>query len=370
MGYNVGKQGNRVTRTIPTEFTFGQANFQRANGVEQMAVNGGSTVAEEVWDGDGTYWTRSGIGSVRSGAAHSGPKVLDTGVGVANDQCKFDYGSNRDLEASFDSIAFWMSPQAYPSGSRLRARWRTTGDSGSWISGGVNIEDYVSNFDIGVWQRVIVPLEDFNLTGDAGRFVLILKDEAGQHFYFDDFEMLNSGSDGPYQYRVTPDTTDRYHVSQLVLVVEAEATGWDGSAFADIAGGLESGLVLRQRRSGEGTLWSTTMKNNSDLFGKLIPAYDFTFSGGSLLVTFAVRPSKADIVVDGSLGERLDWVVRDDLSSLANVRAYAQFGVEHLPQTCMFRSDETVTAADGILLNGVHYRVDEVVTATDGLVVV
>ncbi|NIT79752.1 MAG: hypothetical protein GWN58_33890 [Anaerolineae bacterium] len=350
MGYNVDGQGNQITRTIPTEYTFGQAHFQRDDGVEQMAVNGGSTVSEEVWDGDGTYWTRSGIGSVTTGAAHSGTNGLDTGVASLNDQCRFDYGSDRDLESSFDSIAFWMSPQAFPQGSRLRARWRTSGESGSWISRGVNIADYVSNFDIGVWQRVIIPLVDFDLTGNAGRFVLLLRDTAGQHFYFDDFEMLNSGSDGPYRYRVTPDNTDRYHISQIVLVVEAEATGWDGSAFADIAGGLESGLLLRQRRIGDGTLWSTTMKTNADLFGKLIPAYDFTFSGGHLMVTFAVRPSKADIVIDGSRGEHLAFVVRDDLSSLANVRAYAQYGVEHLPQTFAFQSDETVTTADGLVV--------------------
>ena len=324
---------------------FAQSHFQRSDGVEQMAVNGGSTVAEEVWDGDGSYWTRSGIGTVTTGSAHSGTNGLDSGIAALNDTISFAYGPDRDLESLFDSIAFWMNPRAYPNGSRLRARWR---NSSGWVGSGVNIEDYVTNFDVGVWQRVTIPLADFDLDGNAGTFRLMLRDAAGQHFYLDDFEMLNSGTDGPYTYRVRPDETDCYHVSKIVLTVEAEAAGWTGSAFADIASGLENGLLARQRRSGEGTLWATVMKNNSDLFGKMTPTYDFQFSGGTLMITFMLVPDKADIVLDGSKGDRLDWVVRDDLSSLDNVRAYVQYGIEHIPQTYTRSAAETVTASDGL----------------------
>jgi len=120
-------------RTLPPDFNLRLQKFLRTDdGSEQMAVNGGSTWAEDVWDGTGASdtgsdWTRGGEGSESAGSAHSGTNGLDTGTLSTDDVFWFDYGSNRDLPSSFDSISFWINAQAYPSGSVLRCAWAPTG---------------------------------------------------------------------------------------------------------------------------------------------------------------------------------------------------------------------------------------------------
>ena len=89
------------------DLTLGIEKFVRSdNGTEQMAVNGSSTQAEDVWDGTGASdtgsdWTRGGTGSEQAAAKRSGTNGLNTGVTSKNDIWWFDYGSDRDLEASF-----------------------------------------------------------------------------------------------------------------------------------------------------------------------------------------------------------------------------------------------------------------------------
>ena len=303
------------------------AKFLRSDdGSEQMAVNGSSTWAEDVWDGDSSAWTRGGVGSVTTGSKHSGTYGLDTGVTSKNDIWWFDYGSDRDLEASFDSISFWMNPQAFPENSKVRCGWAVTGSS-SIVGTPCQVTDYVPNMDTGVWQRVTIPLSDFNLTGNVGRFIMQARVTDGQRFYFDDFDMLNSAGDGPYKFRVLGETGVNKHVSRITLLLAAPETGWNSDAFGNIVGGLEQGLILRQGiASTQEVLWSITMKTNMELFGTLVPSEPINFYDGETMLVFNIVPEKSSIVLDYDSG--LEFVVRDDLSTLTNMRAFLQYGVE------------------------------------------
>lgn len=321
-------------RILPPDFKLGLDKFVRvSDGVEQMAVDGRSTSAEDVWDGTGAGdtgadWTRGGEGSESTASAHSGTNGLDTGVLSTDDVWWFDYGSNRDLEAvPYDSISFWMNPQAYPSGSVLRCAWAQTGNT-TVIGNSVKVGDYISNTDLDVWQRVSIPLADFNLDSTAvGRFIFQAKQEDGQQFYFDDIDLLDSESDGPYHYRVTGETGELRHVARITLIIASGEEGWESSAFADIAGGLELGLILRKGTlSTQEVEWSTVMKNNMDLFGQMVPSDPINFSDNELMMVFNIEPKIASIVLTDDDG--LEFIVRDDLSTLTNMRAYLQYGVE------------------------------------------
>lgn len=313
------------------KFTFGQTRFLRTDdNSEQMAVDGRSTSAEDMWDGTGASdsgtenWTRSGIGSESTASKHSGTNGLDTGVASSGDSINFDYGSDRDLEASFDSVSFWMKPIAYPPTSNLRAMFRNSGTTTN-VGAPVKVADYVSNMDLGVWNHVLIPLDDFGLTGNAGRFTLRTLNTAGQRFYFDTFELLNSTGDGPYRFRVAAPENTIWRVSLISLVLAASDSGWDSDAFATIAAGLENGLILRQRRLSESeVLWATVVKNNQDLFGKFIPAEPFAFGDNELQMVFAIEPRLATIEITDD--EVLEFVLRDDLSTLNNMRSYLQVG--------------------------------------------
>ena len=316
------------TRILPAEFNLKLAKFLRSDdGSEQMAVNGSSTWAEDVWDGDTSAWTRGGVGSVTEGSKHSGTYGLDTGVVAKNSVFWFDYGSDRDLEASFDSVSFWLNPQAFPGGSKLRCGWAASGTS-TILGSACQVTDYVPNMDTGVWQRVVIPLADFNLgTNDVGRFMLQTRDVDDQQFYFDDCDMLNSSGDGPYKFRVQGESGIRKHVSRITLILAAPETGWNSSAFGNISGGLELGLLLRQMViSTQEVIWSIAMKTNMELFGGMVPSDPINFADGEMMIVFHMTPEIASIVLDEDAG--LEFVVRDDLHTLTNMRAYLQFGVE------------------------------------------
>jgi hypothetical protein len=152
---------------------------------------------------------------------------------------------------------------------------------------------------------------------------------SGQQFYFDDIDMLNSTSDGPYKFRVTGEAGIRKHVARITLLVAAPESGWSSTAFANIVGGLELGLILRQGVvSTQEIIWSIVAKTNMELFGALVPSDPVNFSDGELMIVFNITPEIASIVLDDDAG--LEFIIRDDLSTLTNMRAFLQYGVEEL----------------------------------------
>jgi len=114
----------------------------------------------------------------------------------------------------------------------------------------------------------------------------------------------------------------------MVVTIAAPASGWNSSAFANIAGGLTNGLLLRQRKlSTSETLWQINAKNNIDLFGRYHPQESFEFANGELLVGFMIKPGQnaSVVVTDDAV---LEYVVRDNFSTLNNMRAFLHYGVE------------------------------------------
>jgi hypothetical protein len=288
---------------------------------------GASTV---MWNGStdaGGDWTPSGEGSETAGAAYGGSNLgWDSGVAGKDNDTKFDNGSMIDIDGTYQTLEFWLNTQAYPGGSFLSLQWLNDVDGS--VGSRLDVENYVTNFDIGVWQKVSIPIADFNLPGNAQKLQVFYRKAAGQHFYFDDFELLQSGGGGgPFVYQVAaPDAETSYHVSMLVLLISGTASGWNSSTFANITA-LTNGLLMRQRRlSTAEVLWSINSKDNTDLFGRFHPQDDITFADNTLLVGFMLKPGKASVVVTAD--DVLEFVVRDDLSGLAEARAFVHYGVE------------------------------------------
>jgi len=201
MGYQTDAQGNRIF--TEKELPHGQSRFLRTDiGTELMNVNGlapgGTTI---IWNGEGTYWELEAQGTSETYAAKNGTYGLDSGVRTAGQETRFDYGSNQDIDGSYQTVQFWMQPKAFPVGADLRIRWRTSG--GGTPGNLLSVEDYVPNMDLDVWQQVSIPIADFNLDEtDVAKLVLIYALQGGQQFYFDDFELVAAGAGGPYTFRV------------------------------------------------------------------------------------------------------------------------------------------------------------------------
>jgi hypothetical protein len=334
MGYNRTVDGTQIFAS--QRLTLGQSKFVEVDdGYESLALNGSSGGSVTVvWNGTGAGdtggdWTLSDDGTETAAAMRSGTNGLDSGERTNNDKTTFTTSPAFDVEASYDSISFWMNPQLKEANTDLMVRWfNGAGSVGSLL----NVENYVSNFDIGVWQKVTIPLADFNLSGgliDNFKFVYSGQGPKKQQYYFDDIELNGVSGLGPYVYRVEADGYNVYHIDQVCLVLVTNDSGWNSDDFTNITGGLETGVIVRHFRKSDSTvLWSVVLKNNMDLFGRLTATNDATFLDSEHLMTFELNPGSAKVLVTDD--DVLDIVVSDDLSSLTNFRAFVHYGIEEI----------------------------------------
>ena len=318
------------------ELVLGVEPFVRTDdGSELMNVNGVAVGAPVVlWNGTGVSdtgsdWAQSDTGTEQAAANHSGTNGLDTGVTAQNDTTIFDNGAMIDVNTLYDQIDIWVNPQAFPPGSRLQIRWRD--DLNANVGNQLRIDQYAPNMDAGVWQKISIPIVDFGLTGNVQKLRLRYGNSAGQHYHFDDIELISAAAGGPYRFRVAaPDANTVYHLSMAVLMITAPDAGWTSTAFADIVGGLSQGIIMRHKKKSTGdVLWKFVTKNNQQLFGQYHPQESFVFADNKLLVGFMVKPGKANVKITND--DVLDFVVRDDLSTIPEIRAYCHFGKEIIP---------------------------------------
>jgi hypothetical protein len=320
----------------PRSLTLGQSEFLRTdNGSAVMNIDGRSTgTAVNIWNGTGAGdtgadWTASGTGSETAGSSHSGTNGWDTGVTSLNNNTNFDIGSDVNIVDGYSELNFWLQPKAFPPGAKLSCFWRNS--SNQTVGNNLNVANYTTNMDIDVWQQVSIPIADFALTGDVDKLRFKYAAAAGQQHWIDDIEIVTTAN-GPFRFRVAaPDAYNCYHLSMAVLVISAPSAGWNPTAFANIANGLSKGVIFRHKRISTGdVLWSINSKDNTDLFGRFHPQDDIVFANGDMLVGFMIKPGKASVVISDD--DVLDFVVRDDLSSLTSVRAFAHYGIEVIPQ--------------------------------------
>jgi hypothetical protein len=311
-----------------------QTVFVRDDGVALMNVDGSiSGSATIIWNGTGSLdtggdWTHSQKGVETSGSAYTGSNGLDSGVVLKNDVSRFDGGADQDIAGSYSTLTFWMMPKAYPAGSKLRVRWATA--AGGSHGNRLDVENYTSNMDLDVWQKVTIPISDFGLTTavDKINFRYGIKD--GQHFYFDDIKLWQTGSQNFKTYHTTVSGNVRWHVGHLHLVITAPDAGWNSTGFAN-GSTLENGLLIRCINTGSGeTYWNINIKDNVELFGHTHVANDISFADGERTFSLVAEPSPASVVLSGST--RLEMIVRDDISNITAMRGFAHMGVEELDE--------------------------------------
>lgn len=325
MGYKKTADGNQII--AGRKLQLGQASFLRIDdGTAALNVNGlAAGTPVPIWDGEGSYWTPGDQGSAETYAAKTGTYGWDSSPTSLGQDTKFDHGDNMDI-TQYDTLSFWFQPKAYPAGSDLQVFWRTSG--GSNPGNVLHVEDYVTDMDLDEWQHVEIPIADFALGADVDKILFKYAAKGGQQFWFDDIKLNTSSGGGPFVFQVAaPDATKRYHLSMAVLLLGGPSSGWDNDAFANIAAGLTNGLLFRQRRlSTAEVLWSLNAKDNVDLFGRYHPQDDITFADSVLLIGFMIKPGKASVVVTDD--DVLEFVVRDNLSTITQGRAFAHYGVE------------------------------------------
>jgi hypothetical protein len=329
------RSGDGTPLSGQPDWALGRDSFKRSDdSSEQMNIDGRATGAESVlWNGtgggdSGGDWTASGKGSETAGSMHAGTNGWDTTVMAENDSVVFNNGSLVDIVGGYSELKFWIQPKAFPANSRPKVAWLDAADAK--IGNALRIDDYTPNMDLDVWQQVTIPIADFALTADVQKLRIQAKNTAGQHYWLDDIELVASNGSGPYRFEfVAPDANTVYHVSMLVLMIGAPSTGWNSDAFANIAGGLSKGVIVRHKDTvADEVLWKFVVKDNLALYGLFHPQDDVIFADDVMVVGFMVKPGPASIKVTNT--DELHIVIRDNLSTISNMRAYAHYAVEEM----------------------------------------
>lgn len=291
-------------------------------GAESMKVDGSaSTLDEAIWDGEGSYWADPSVGSKTTGSKRTGTYGWDSGTTSQGDKVKFTRSSS--FQPSSDSIEGWINLQALPATVVIQARWEL---SNSGKGNGVDLMDYLPSQDLGVWQHFSIPIADFNLdTESVDEFRLRTLNDDGADYWLDDLKLV-SGSGGKV-FRMAAVGIGRWITESITLVLVAADTGWDSDAFCDIAGGLANGLQLRHRDLAAGeNFWKLICTKNIELFGQFEPVIDTAYNDNTRQISFVLKPGSATVKVTAN--DVLEFLVKDDLTSLVNVRAFAHVGIE------------------------------------------
>jgi len=308
------------------------------SGSPLMNVDGRASQENEliIWNGTGAGdtggdWTLGGTADTKEELPAADRGFGTNGLHVAtakNKYVTFTNGSTIQAD-TYVNLVIWVKTLAHPAGSTVPSRLTLAGDQvGSWCYLG----SYIDEWTPGVWKKVEIPIADFGL--DPGQMIDGLRIDflvkSGQEYYFDDIHLEQAGGQGAQTYRLQPDPVeepnDIWHVDYIKLLAVSTQSGWNSSVMFNLASALETGLIMRMVDDTEGVLWSVNHLDNTDLWGHWTEENFIDFANGTRQIVWRLDPSLGRLILTPT--RRLEFVVRDDLSSLQKLRAYANYGRE------------------------------------------
>lgn len=323
-------------QTSKQQLELGRAPFRREdNQSQRLNINGTSTgTPTNIFDGTSpsdplTDWDVSGIGSVKAIAGRGTGNGYDSELTASLGQrITFDSGLMQNIRLNFKTLEFYIQFKNLVSGGIIRIGWQDENDQN--VGTFVSIANYVSDLDLDEWKKVTIPISDFGLQNNEVQKLVFRFLGLGLRVWLDDISLISREDGGPYIFRISAPTGEIFNVERLILTMSAPDTGWASTSFGNIADGLENGLLFRYRFLDGYTMWSFNCRNNSELFGQLSVLNSINFNDSELTIVFALEPELSSVVlVDDD--EVLEIIVRDNLSSLTNMRAFLHYGVEKIP---------------------------------------
>lgn len=147
-----------------------------------------SGITDIIWNGTGVLdlggdWEHSGYGTEQTYAMHAGTNGLDA-VGIGkNDSITFTKAGGTDT-TNHDVLVMWIKLLSWMGNrSEVKVEFQTLG-GGGW-NNALNLSTYADVTLFNVWQRVVIPLYQFNLGNNTvHKLKLTSNDNIG--FYLDD----------------------------------------------------------------------------------------------------------------------------------------------------------------------------------------
>ncbi len=141
-----------------------------------------------IWNGTGPLdeggdWEHQHSGFESSDAKHSGTNGLDASTLTNNDKITFHKTTSPVDVVDFDLLVLWLNIRSWQSGKNMKVQFYNVGSE-------LNLDSY-ANLDIeNEWQKVYIPLEDFNIPPGPGASIhvdtLRFTSEGNIGIYLDD----------------------------------------------------------------------------------------------------------------------------------------------------------------------------------------
>ncbi len=199
-----------------------------------------------------------------------------------------------------------------------------------------SLEDYFNFGSFDEWQALAIPFENLEVSGtfDAIRIEVLTAEGKSPKFYIDELQVEETGT--PLIFTATPFVGTQFEAMSLqVEIVDTLDTTLANATVPNLTWNklmsltqLSNGIVLRSIREGI-TQFAVTMNHYADFrftgFRKESLDADSTTAILSMLIVFS-----APIILHFEDGDRVQFIIQDDLSSLISFRGLLRGRVREL----------------------------------------
>lgn len=336
-----------VTYTEPFEITNYEGIFATdADGNNNLAIDGTAFPALEDGvhnGGDTAYWTPTasvGTWDFASGTQANTGSASISGTATTNGAtARFDRASSID-PADYVRLEGFIYIDSEGTGGGTKALNIQLYDSANTpLNGVINIYDYITLSNTGVWQQFQIPLSVFGDIGnDVDRLDLIVTNTSGQpvDFYLDD---IMFSSQGGREFFIRPFGGELTKVYALELVITAtDSTTRDNDVNPlgfGFGSSLTQGIVFKRNQVGYPEQAFPLLTNLSMLS---FPGADMTFLvGDGTTAAMKLRlPYNVPLELNNLNDDYLSLIVQDDLSSNISITFSAVAATVRKPDLTSF----------------------------------
>lgn len=282
---------------------------------------------------DSALWTGTAISGTwtfdSTSQAQAGTKSIDATATTNNDEAQLERSSAIST-GSYTALTGWIYITGWPTSGTKEVRLRIR-NAGTDIGTTLDLSNYIETQNFNTWQKFAIPMADFTaLTTNFDQLMVVTIDQGGgaaPDYYLDTIQWEETGA--PIAYTLEPPSGSVYRVFNITIFAAANVSSTLTSAshqnvayneFFGISK-LTIGLVSNTTKDGEFS-FTGLFQQFADF--AMIPATRFD-SGGNGTDTWYRFDTKFDrpIVLDSRLGDNLQFIVNDDLSTLQFFRIFA-----------------------------------------------
>jgi len=143
-----------------------------------------------IWNGTGEHdtggdWLHTGHGTEEAYAKYEGTNGLDATSFTNNKKIYFQNPLEVNVD-DYDLLSMYINLKEWPSGANASLYF----EDGS----SVLFSNYLQSFNLNIWQRVFIPIEDLGLTAPVDLERLTIESSASIGFYLDNVEFVVGGT--------------------------------------------------------------------------------------------------------------------------------------------------------------------------------